>query len=99
MTAEEEQLLKTYLGLDGPDFEKWYAGRFADEDADREYQAALSEAQAFEAGWVRAFEDIHSVLDAMDHPAGCGCRPCETIRRVRERFAEQDAMVGRFSAV
>lgn len=99
MTSEEEQLLKTYLGLDGPDFEEWYTGRFDDEDADQEYKATLAVAKAFESGQGRAFDEIHGVLDAMDHPAGCGRRPCETIRMVRERFAEQDAMTGGFSAV
>lgn len=89
MTAEEEQVLKEYLGLNGPDFEEWYAERFAGEDPDREYKDALAAAQAFEAGRDKPFEEIHSVLDAMDHPAGCGCRPCETMRRVRERFAER----------
>ena len=83
MTSEEEQLLKTYLGLNGPDFEKWYAGCFVGADADREHKACLVAAKAFDAGRDRTFDDIHGVLDAMDHPAGCGCWPCETIRRVR----------------
>ena len=30
VTAEEELLLKAYLGLDGQDFEDWYQGRFTD---------------------------------------------------------------------
>ena len=61
VTAEEERLLKAYLGLEGQDFEAWYRERFADESADREYKMALAEARAFETGRARAFDEILTV--------------------------------------
>ena len=94
VTAEEERLLKAYLGLDGKDFEDWYLQRFNDEAADQEYKSVLAEARAFEAGRVRAFDEILVVLDTLDHPAGCECRPCETIRMVRESITEHEAAAG-----
>ena len=46
MTAEEEILLKSYLGLDGAGFEDWYRERYVDKAADQEYKSVLSEARA-----------------------------------------------------
>ena len=91
MTAEEEQLLKQYLNVDGQDFEDWYLERFSSDEADREYKSVLAEAKAFEAGRARAYREIDAILDSRDHPAGCGCPPCNTIRQVAESLRKSQA--------
>ena len=91
MTDEEEKLLKQYLNIDGQEFEDWYLERFSSDEADWEYKCVLAEAEAFEAGKLRAYREIDAILDSHDHPAGCECTPCKTIRQVAESLREDQA--------
>jgi hypothetical protein len=75
VTDEEEKLLKQYLNIDGQDFEAWYLERFSSDEADWEYKCLLAEAKAFEAGRLRAYREINTVLDSHDHPAGGASAP------------------------
>ena len=45
MTGAEEKLLKTYLDLDGADFEAWYMKRHDGPGAEEHYKATLDAAQ------------------------------------------------------
>ena len=92
MTDEEEKLLKQYLNIDGQDFKDWYLERFSSDEASWEYKCLLAEAKAFEAGRLRAYREINTALDSHDHPAGCECTPCKTIRQVAESLREDQGM-------
>ena len=54
MTADEERVLRAYLGRIGAiaedDFEEWYGQRHESEEGEAEFKAALAEAQAYALG-------------------------------------------------
>ena len=63
MTADEETILRAYLGRIGAiaedDFEEWYRQRHESEEGEAEFKAALAEAQAYALGRT----DVHEIKE------------------------------------
>ena len=63
MTADEETILKAYLGRTGAiaedDFEEWYRQRHESEEGEAEFKATLAEAKAFAMGCA----DVHEIKE------------------------------------